>query len=150
MHLRVGGKIAERQLAVHYANLVERDGHQRIELVAPVDAFAALRVATVAAIDEVQVWLLEDDLADDFAVAQDRVPADGDIDARRLEQGGLHPLVLLFDQQAFDPVGATPPDQVDILDMALIVPHVGHLLVQEVAHQVRQGEMQQDQQQAER
>ncbi len=92
--------------------------------------------------------MFEDHLTDDLAVPQDCVPADGDINTWRLQQRRLYALVLLLDQQPFDAISPAPPSQIDVFDMALIVAHVGHLFVQIITHQMGQGEVQHDQQQA--
>lgn len=58
--------------------------------------------------------------------------------------GRLDLCVLLLDKQPVDPVGAPPPGQIDILDLAPVIAHIGHLPVQVVAHQPGQGDMQRD------
>jgi len=46
-------------------------------------------------------------------------------------------------------IGASPPGQVDIVDMAAVIAHLGHRFVEVVAHQYRERQVQYEQQQDE-
>jgi len=89
--------------------------------------------------------LFEDHHGDNGLVSPEFTPAHGDVDQRRVEQRGLDLLVLFLDEQPIQPIGAAPPGQVDICDLASVIAHVGHLVVQVVAHQMGQGRVQHDQ-----
>ncbi|MNT89351.1 hypothetical protein D3C72_2300650 [compost metagenome] len=75
------------------------------------------------------------------------MPADRQVDQRRLQERHRDLAAGLDDVQAVDLVGAAPQRQVDVGDLAAVVAHVGEFIVEVVAHQHRQGQVQGQQQQ---
>ncbi|MCY1510080.1 hypothetical protein D9M68_444460 [compost metagenome] len=136
--------------AVHHSHLVEGEGQQLVQLVAPVRAGTGLGLILVgAAIDEVQLRRREDHPCDDGMVIPEGVPAHRQVDARRIQQRHRHLAVYLDDGQAVDTVGAAPPGEVDVGDPAAILAHVGELAVEVVANQPGQDQVGYHQQQEE-
>lgn len=74
------------------------------------------------------------------------MPAHCQVDLRRLDEGHRYLAADLDDLQSVDAVGAAPQGQVDIADLATVVAHVRQFVIQVVAHQIGQGDVQGQQQ----
>ena len=122
-------------------------GSQFAQLRTPVGALTGLGVLLVgAAVDEVHLGFEELHLGHDGVVVPERVPADGKVDQRRVDERHRDLAVDLDDFQSVDFVRAAPQGQVHIGDLATVVAHVRQLVVQVVAHHVGQGDVQGNQQ----
>ncbi|MCY1444192.1 hypothetical protein D9M71_606480 [compost metagenome] len=140
----------EGDSAVHHTHLVEGDGQELLQLVAPVGTGAGLGLVLVgAAIDEVQHWRLEDHPRDHRMVVPEGMPAHRQVYARCIHEWHRHLAADLDDGQAVDTVGAAPPGEVDVGDPAAILAHVGELAVEVVADQPGQDQVGYHQQQEE-
>ncbi|MNO66771.1 hypothetical protein D3C76_575680 [compost metagenome] len=85
-------------------------------------------------------------MGDHRVVVPQRMPTDREIDQRRIDEGHRHLALDLDDFQAVDLVGTAPQGQVHVGDLATVIAHVRQPVIQVVAHQVGQGEMQGNQQ----
>ncbi|MNT84813.1 hypothetical protein D3C72_2248880 [compost metagenome] len=94
------------------------------------------------AIDEVELGAHEEHFGDHRVVIPQRMPADRQVDQRRLEKRHGHLAVVLDDGQAIDLVRTAPQRQIDICQLTAVVAHVGKLVVKVVAHQHWQGQVQ--------
>ncbi|MNY21976.1 hypothetical protein D3C86_1555580 [compost metagenome] len=109
----------------------------------PVGALTGLGVLFVgAAVDEVHFGFDELDFGDHGMVVPERMPADGEVDQRRVDERNRNLAVDLDDFQPVDLVGPPPQGQVYIGYLATVIAHVRQPVVQVVAHQVGQGEVQ--------
>jgi len=124
-------------------HFVEGDRQQLAQLRAPVGAFTRLGILFVgAAIDEVDFGFEELHLRYYRMVVPQRMPTDGQVDQRCVDERHRDLAVDLDDLQAVDLVRTAPQGQVDIGDLPAVVAHVGQFVIQIVAHQVWQGDVQ--------
>ncbi|MNJ58983.1 hypothetical protein D3C77_546440 [compost metagenome] len=76
-----------------------------------------------------------------------RAPADREVDHGGLEERHRYLAGGLDDGQAVDLVGTAPPGKINVGDVPAVVSHVGKFVVEVIAYQHRQAQMQDQQQQ---
>ncbi|MNG15687.1 hypothetical protein D3C85_1520210 [compost metagenome] len=101
------------------------------------------------AIDEVDLGIDELHLGYYRPVVPQRMPTDREVDQRRVDERHRNLAIDLDDFQSVDFVGAAPQGQVHVGDLAAVVAHVRQSLIEVVAHQIGQGDVERYQQQNE-
>ncbi|MNQ94509.1 hypothetical protein D3C85_1100290 [compost metagenome] len=115
----------------------------------PVGTLAGLGILLVGPIDEVDLGFVELRLGHHCVVMPERVPADGEVNQWRIDERHGDLAIDLDDFQSIDFVGAAPQGQVHVGNLAAVVTHVRQSLVEVIAHDVGQGNVQGNQQQTE-
>jgi hypothetical protein len=116
---RIGVERDEMDRSVADFATVDLERKQFVDDFEPRASAAGLVFGILFRVDEIQLWLVDDDSADDLAVEQ-RIPFDGQVHPRGGEQRHRHTAGRLVEADILDRIGPPPEEDVDVADLAIV------------------------------